>query len=242
MSLHYRSTNSVAIATKKSGGIKVCIDPRPLNTALGRERHQMVILDEILPDLSNAKVFSTVDLRSGCWRCFLDTKSSMLTTFSTPHGRYRWLRLPFGICVSSEIFQRQINHALDGLDGIVNIEDDILVFSVGETKEDAEKDHDTKLTNLLHQCNERGIALNPDKLKLRMDEVAFMGYILTDEGVKIDPEKVKAIVEMPAPTSIEEVQRLNGFVNYLAKFLPQLATIMESIRKLTRKNTHSESV
>ena len=139
-------------------------------------------------------------------------------------------------------FQRQINHALDGLDGIVNIADDILVFSVGETKENAEKDHDTKLNNLLHRCKERGIALNPEKLKLRMDEVAFMEYILTDKGVKIDPEMVKAIVEMPAPMSIEEVGRLNGFVNYLTKFLPQLATIMEPICKLTRKNTHSESV
>ena len=67
----------------------------------------------------------------------------MLTTFSTPYGRYRWLHFPFGLCVSSETFQKQINYALDGLDSIVNIADDILVFGVGETKEDAEKDHDT---------------------------------------------------------------------------------------------------
>ena len=143
--------NSVAIATKKSAGIRVCIDTRPHNTALQQERHQMVILDEILPDLSNAKVFSTVDRRSGCLHCSLDTESSMLTTCSTPYGRYRWPCLPFGLCVSPEIFQKQINHALDGLDGIVNMADDILVFGVGETKEDAEKDHDTKLTNLLHR-------------------------------------------------------------------------------------------
>ena len=68
----------------------------------------------------------------------------MLTTFAT-HGRYRWVRLPFGLCVSSEIFQKQGNQALDGLDGIVNIADDILVCGVGETKEDATKDHDAKL-------------------------------------------------------------------------------------------------
>ena len=73
----------------------------------------------------------------------MDAESSMLITFSTPYGRYRWLRFPFGLCVSSETFQKQINHALDGLDSIVNIADDILVFGVGETKEDAEKDHDT---------------------------------------------------------------------------------------------------
>jgi hypothetical protein len=229
--------SSVAIATKKSGDIRVCIDPRPLNTALKRERHQMVILDEILPELAKAKVFSTVDLRSGYWHCPLDLESSMLTTFATPYGRYRWLRLPFGLCVSSEIFQKQVNQALDGLNGIVNIADDILVYGVGETKEDATADHDTKLVNLLNRCRDRGIALNPDKLKLRLAEVEFMGHILTGDGVKIDPGKVEAIVKMPAPTSVEEVQRLNGFVNYLAKFLPQLATIMEPIRKLTRKDT-----
>ena len=76
--------------------------------------------------------------------------------------------------------------------------------------------------------------MNPTKLKLRLEEVEF---ILMGDGVKIDPEKVNAILKMPAPTSVEEVQRLNGFVNYLAKFLPQLATIMEPIRKLTRKDT-----
>ena len=107
--------SSVAIATKKSGDIRVCIDPRPLNTALKREKHQTVVLDEILPELAQAKVFSTVDLRSGHWHCLLDLDSSMLTTFATPHGRYRWLRLPFGLCVSFEIFQKQVNQALDVL-------------------------------------------------------------------------------------------------------------------------------
>ncbi len=130
-----------------------------------------------------------------------------------------------------------MNQALDGLNGIVNIADDILVYGVGETKEVATKDHDTKLVNLLNRCRDCGIALNPDKLKLRLAEVEFMGHILTGDGVKIDPEKVEAIVKMPAPTSVEEVQRLNGFLNYLAKFLPQLATIMELIHKLTRKDT-----
>ena len=87
----------------------------------------MVNLDEILPELSKAKVFSTVDLRSGYWHCPLDTESSMLTMFSTPHGCYRWFRLLFGLCVSVEIFQKRVNQALDGLDGTLNIADDILL-------------------------------------------------------------------------------------------------------------------
>ena len=156
-----------------------------------------------------------INLRSGYWHCPLDTESSMLTTFSTPHGRYRWLRLPFGLCVSAEILQKRMDQALDGLDGTLNMADDILLYGVGETKEEAEKDHDVKLARLLQRRKQTEIALNPDKLKLNLEEVEFMGHILTGKGIKIDPDKVKAIMEMPTSTTVEEVQRLNGFVNYL---------------------------
>ena len=87
--------SSLAVATKKSGAPRVCIDPRPLNEALKRETYQIPILDEILPELSQAKVFSTVDLCSGYWHCILDHESSLLTTFSTLFGRYRWRPITF---------------------------------------------------------------------------------------------------------------------------------------------------
>ena len=64
-----------------------------------------------------------------------------------------------------------------------------------------------------------------------------MGHIFSSEGIKIDPDKVEAVKEMPRPADVEAVQRLNGFVNYLAKFLPKLADVMEPIRRLTRKDT-----
>ena len=96
--------SSVVVATKKSGALRVCTDPRPLNEALKRERYQLPVLDDILPELAQAKVFSTVDLRSGYWHCAFDEESSLLTTFATPYGRYRWCRLPFGLSASSEIF------------------------------------------------------------------------------------------------------------------------------------------
>ena len=115
--------SSVVVTTKKSGAIRVCVDRRPLNKALKRETYQMHILDEILPALSQAKVFTTVDLCSGFWHCFLDDESSMLTTFNTSYGRCRWLRLPFGLSVSPEIFQKRVIQTLEGLDGALNIAD-----------------------------------------------------------------------------------------------------------------------
>ena len=203
---------------------------------LKRETYQLPILDDMLPELAQAKVFSTVDLKAGYWHCVLDEESSLLTTFSTPYGRYRWLRLPFGLSVSSEIFQKRVNQALEGLEGILDITDDILVYGVGKDVKEATEDHDRHLKALLQRCRERGMALNKDKLKLRRQEVAFMGHLFTDKGLKMDPDKARAVQEMTPPTDTEGVQRLNGFVNYLSKFLPQLADVMAPIRRLTRKD------
>ena len=232
--------SSVVKATKKSGALRICIDPRPLNQALKRETYQLPVLDDLMPDLAKAKVFSTVDLTAGYWHCVLDDASSLLTTFATPYGRYKWRRLPFGLSVSSEIFQKRVNQALEGLEGILNIADDILVYGVGDNENEARIDHDRKLEALLNRCRERGVALNKNKLKLRISEVSFMGHIFSKEGLKIDPDKVKAVLEMPRPEDVEGVQRLNGFVNCLAKFLPRLADQMEPIRRLTRQHTEFE--
>ena len=199
--------SSVVVATKKSGALRICIDPRPLNAALKRERYQLPILDDILPELGQAKIFSTVDLRSGYWHCVLDEESSLLTTFATPFGRYRWCRLPFGLSVSSEIFQKRVNQALAGLEGILDTVDDVLIYGVGDTEEQANADHDQKLVKLLERCQSHGIALNPGKLKLRTKSVTFVGHMLTNERIKIDPDKAKAIRDMPKPADIEGVQR-----------------------------------
>ena len=218
--------SSLVVTTKKSGALRISIDPRPLNKALKRETYQMPVLDELLPELTQAKVFSTVELRSGFWHCVLDEQSSLLTTFSTPHGRYRWRRLPFGLSVSPEIFQKRLTQAIEGLDGVLNIADDILIFGVGETEETANADHDAKLQALLERCRDHGVVLNQEKLKLRVKRVKFMGHLLTDNGLEADPDKVRAIKEIPRPENVEDAQRLNGFVNYLAKFLLHLADAM----------------
>ena len=222
--------SSVVMATEKSGALRVCIDPKPLN-ALKLERYHLPVLDDLLPESAEAKVFSTVDLRTGYWHCIFDEESSFLTTFATPYGRYRWRRLPFGLSVSSEIFQKRVHQVLDRLDGILDITDDILVYGVGATEEDANADHDRKLKCLLERCKESGVALNSDKLKLRHKDVSYMGHIFSSEGIKIDPDKIEAVKEMPRPAGVEAVQRLNCLVTD-----PQAMEAMEPIRRLTRKD------
>ena len=170
--------SSVVVVKKSNGKIRLCIDPKPLNQALRRNYYPLPVIDDLLPQLTNAKVFSVVDAKNGFWHVQLGEESSLLTTFGTPWGRYRWTRMPFGISPAPEEFQRRLENALEGLDGVKPIFDDFLVFGAGETQAAAMSDHDAKLRALLERCRSKGIKLNKEKLKLRCTEVKFMGHIV----------------------------------------------------------------
>ena len=223
--------SQLVITQKPSGKIRVCIDPRELNKALLREHFTLPTLDETLHELSNSRVFSKADLSSGYWHIKLDKESSLLTTFQTTFGRYRWLRLPFGTNVSSEIFQRKLLEALEGLPGIVCIADDVIVH--GHTKEE----HDCNLRKFLQRCQEKNIKLNKEKFELCLSEISFMGHRITKEGLRHDPDKSRAITAMTAPKNIQELRRILGLLNYLAKFLPHLADVVYPMQQLTKKDT-----
>ena len=227
--------SATVVTMKKSGGIRLCIDPKPLNKALKRNHYPLPTIDDILPDLSQARCFSVLDAKNGFWHVRLDEPSSMATTFGSPWGRYRWLRMPFGISPAPEEFQRRINTALEGLPGVKVIADDIRVLGCGKTDEKANQDHDTNLRELMVRCKAKGIKLNIDKIQLQLKEVSYMGHRITAEGLKIDPEKTRAIRDMPAPTDKQGVQRLLGMVNYVQKFAPKLAEITTPLRELIKK-------
>jgi len=197
-------------------------------------RYQLPVLEDILPELSKARVFTTIDLKSGYWHCVLAPESRVLTTFATPYGRYRWRRLPFGLSASLEIFQKHLNQVLENLSGVLCIADNILIYGSGDADKEATADHDRNLQNLLQRCLYRGIVLSLEKMKLRLKEVPFMGHLLMSTGLKSDPAKMGAITNMPKPQDIEGVQRLDRFINYLAKFLPKLSEVMEPICRLTQ--------
>ena len=102
--------------------------------------------------------------------------------------------------------------------------------------EDALKDHDSNLLNLLDRARSMNLKLNKKKLRLRLVQVTYMGHSFTSEGLRPDPMKVEAIVSMPRPDGKRAVQRLLGFVNYLSRFMPIISEVSEPLRKLTVKN------
>ena len=229
--------SAIVVSTKRNGNVRLCVDPKPLNKALKRNHYPLPTVDDILPELAKARCFSVLDAKNGFWHVTLDEESSYATTFGTPWGRYRWLRMPFGIAPAPEEFQRRLDAAIAGLKGCKAIADDILVFGCGKTDEEATRDHDNNLKNLLERCRDKGIRLNREKVQLRLKEVAYMGHILTAGGLKPDPNKVKAIKEMPAPTDKQGVRRLLGMTNYLQRFAPKLSEVTTPLRDLTKTDT-----
>ena len=139
----------------------MCIDPKPLNKVLKRAHYPFPVLEDILPRLSKARVFSIVDVASGFWHVELDESSSLLTTFSTPFGNFRWKRLPFGIAMAPELFQMRLDAAINKLKGIAPIVDDILIWGEGETDEEAAHDHDRNLQALLERFRQENIKAGP---------------------------------------------------------------------------------
>ena len=133
---------SSMVVVAKPNKIRICLDPKDLNKAVLRPKYQMPTLEEILPKLNGAKVFTTLDAKDGFHQIGLDEESSKLTTFWTPFGRYRYLRLPFGISVAPEEFECKLQEKLSDLEGTHVLRDDILVVGYGDTAEEAEKNHD----------------------------------------------------------------------------------------------------
>ena len=229
--------NAIVVAKKSNGKIRLCLDPRPLNKHLKRCLHPIPNIEDVLPELAKAKVFTKVDCRNGYWQVKLDSESSLLTTFNTPFGRYKWNRMPFGISPAGEIFQKRLDEAIEGLEGVRTVADDILVIGSGATMEEAVRDHDKKLRHLLDRCRARYIKMNEEKIELKKTSIPYIGHILTSEGVKADPSKIEAILKMERPGDVAGVRRIMGTVNYLAKFLPRLSEVSEPLRQLTKKDS-----
>ena len=215
----------LVVTTKRNGKVRLRIDPKPLSNALKRNHYPLPTIGDVLPLLSNAKLFTVLNARNGFWHVQLDTNSSYLTTFSTPWGSYRWLGMPFGITSAPKEFQRRM--------GI----DDILVFGTGSTREEAEKSHNERLTAVLERCRQEGVSLNKDKMQFKQQKVDYMGHVITSDGLQADPYKIKAILNILSPTDNKGGQRLLGMTNHVQRFAPGLADATKSLRDLLKKES-----
>ena len=222
--------NSMVVIEKSQGKLRICLDPHDLNKNILRPHYPTRTLDDVLPQLTGAKYFTKLDARSGYWAMKLSKESANLTTFNTPYGRWKFLRMPFGIISAQDEFLRKMDEIYENLPGTVVLCDDILVY--GKTRQE----HDQNLRAVLRRSLDKGIRLNNEKLEVGVPEIKYFGHVLSDKGLRPDPEKTAAIRDMPEPSSKKELETILGMVNYLSRFAPNLAEVTSPLRELLQKD------
>ena len=210
--------------------IRICVDMRQPNKAIGRERHISPTVDDIISELGQAKVFSKLDLNQGYHQLELSPESRYITTFSTHVGLRRYKRLNFGVNSAAEIFQEAIKSVIDGVPGSLNISDDIIVYG------SSQEEHDERLECVLERLRKNNLTLNRSKCEFNKSSLVYFGYTFSGSGVSPDPKKVDAIRNVEVPKSVKEVRSLLGLVNYCGRFIPDLANLAKPLRDLTKKD------
>ena len=226
--------NSAAYSRKSSGRLRICLDPKDLNRAIKRNHHVTPTLEELTHKFAGSTIFSKVDARHGYWSVALDEESSMLTTFNSPFGRYRYLRMPFGLRMSQDVFQQKMDQILESCPGCIGIADDVAVF--GRNAEE----HNKNLHNLMQVARQHGLVFNADKCEIKQERIKFFGLYFDKEGVHPDPEKVADVKDMAAPKDAKGLQQFLGIATYMSPFIPHLSQHTADLRELTKKNSDFE--
>ena len=228
--------NNTVLVVKPGGSLRICLDPTELNKCLKREHYVLPTASEIFSKLSDSRVFTTLDATSGFMQLELDEESSLLTTFTTPFGRYKFCRLPYGVKTASEVYHRTMVELFEDIEGVEIYIDDILIHAP------TNEEHNKILKQVLQKCREVNLKLNLAKCRFEKTELKYLGHILGNGVIKPDPAKIQAIMGIPDPTCKEDLRRFLGMVTYLAKFCPNLSEKSAPLRELiTQENWQWES-
>ena len=210
--------SSLTYSWKANGKLRVCLDPQDVNKAIKRDHYKTPTVEEITHLLAGSKKFTKVDGTSSYLCIVLDYESSLLTTFNTPWGRYRFICLPWGLSCAQDIFQWMMDQILECCEGVIGITDDVIIHG----KDD--EDHDRNLHNFMRTACEHGLVFNGEKCEVKKDSVTFFGTVYDANGAHPDPKKVDAIHKMPPPDNKQQLQHFLGMVTYLSPFIPSLST------------------
>ena len=223
--------NPIVVVKKPNGDVRICLDSVKLNKSIQREHYPLKTVEKVAASLGDAKIFTTLDVTSGFYQIKLAEKSTWLTTFNTPFGRYKFERLPFGIVSAPEVFQRTMAQMFEDIEGCEVFVDDLLVWGKSE------QEHNERLKNVMERAAEIDLKFNKEKCKINQKEVKYVGHTFGSDGLKPSVDRVQAILDMPLPQDRKSLQRFMGMVNYLNKFIPNLSSVSKPLRELLN---HSE--
>jgi hypothetical protein len=215
---------SALLVPKKDGSWRICIDSRAMNKITIRYRFPILRLDDLLDQLYGAIIFSKIDLRSGYHQIRIRPGDEWKTAFKTREGLYEWMVMPFGLSNAYSTFMGLMNHVFKPFIRLFVVYfDDILVYSKSQ------RDHMEHLYQVFQTLRKQKLYVNLKKCHFLTDSLVFIGYVVSAEGIKMDPSKIEAIISWPVPKSLHDIKSFHGLASFYRRFIRSFSSIIALI-------------
>ena len=223
---------NVVLVLKKDGRIRMCVDYRDLNKASPKDDFPLPHIDVLVDNTARSYRYSFKDGYSGYNQIMMDEEDKEKTTFITQWGTYCYRVMPFGLKNAGATYQRAmvaLFHDMMHKELEVYVDDMVAKSAEGES-------HVAVLRRLFERLRKYRLRLNPNKCVFGALSGKLLGFIVSKQGITVDPDKIKAIREMPPPQTEKEVRSFLGRLNYIARFIANLTSTCEPLFKLLKKN------
>ncbi|WVZ50109.1 hypothetical protein U9M48_001396 [Paspalum notatum var. saurae] len=230
--IHHLGVVRPSVEKKDHGGKRLCVDYRPLNVVTVKNKYPIPHIDILFDQLAGAKAFSKIDLRSGYYQIKIRKEDIPKTAFSTRYGLYEYLVMSFGLTNAPAFFVYMMNSVfMNELDKFVVVFiDDILIYSKNE------KEHEEHLRIVLARLREHKLYAKFSKCAFWLKEVGFLGHVLSEKGVAVDPSKVEVILNWKQPEKVTGIWSFLGLAGYYRRFIKDFSKIAKPMTSLTKKN------
>eukprot|EP00253_Pinus_taeda_P016803 PITA_16803 len=224
--------SNIVPVDKKQGTIRVCVDYRDINRACPKGNYPTPFIDQLIDERAGSEIYSFMDGFFGYNHINIAPTDQHKTAFICPWGIFAYKKLPFGLKNVGATFQRAMSYAFHDIRHIVQLYlDDLQAHSAKRA------DHPSHLREIFLHCRHYNIRLNPHKCVFCVESGRLLGFIVSREGIRLDPLKVKAIVNLPPPATLRQLQSLQGKANFLRRFIPNYAEVAKGFTRLLKRDT-----
>ena len=226
----------VLFVKKKDGSMRLCVDYRELNKVTIKNKYPLPRIEDLFDQLHGAAVFSKIDLRTGYHQLRIKRDDIPKTAFRTRYGHYEFTVMPFGLTNAPAAFMDLMNRVfrpyIDKF--VVVFIDDILVYSKNQ------KEHEEHLRIVLETLREQKMYAKWKKCDFWMQSISFLGHVISEEGIEVDPEKIEAVVFWKTPRNVTEIKSFLGLAGYYRRFIEGFSKKAKPMTKLTQKGVKFE--
>ena len=229
-----RYNSPMFLVNKKDGGFRVVQDFRALNANSHIDKYTMKDVSECIGEIgrSNSTIFSTLDLTSGFWQMLLHPKSRSYTAFTIPGmGQFQWVTSAMGLLGCPSTFQRLVEAVVEGLSNIIVYIDDLIVHS------DSHEQHLRSLDQLFERLQAHNLKVNLKKCVFGSKDVMYLGFHLTESGIKPGVDKLKAVKDTLPPKNVHEIRQFLGLCNFFRTHVRNFAQVSAPLTALTKKDS-----